>query len=107
MENKKPVNTVSDYVNDQDEKVRIKSALDLATLAADSEAAHRAFITHLFHHVTKQSTAAYGPENLNSLRGKFVDSSYNIQNLLVEITSTMALHHDDQEEPTMVAAPKN
>ena len=95
-DNKKPINTVSDYVNEKDEKVRVESARDLAQLAVESEAAHRAFITHLFHHLTKQSTAAYGEDTLNQLREKFVESGYNIQSLFVEITVSTALHHEEE-----------
>ncbi len=90
-DNKKPVNTVSDYLNARDEKVRVGNALDLARLAVGNEAAHRAFITHLFHHITKQSTDAYGADTLDSLRGQFVDSGYHIQSLLVDITTQTAL----------------
>lgn len=96
-DNKKPINTVSDYVNDQDEQIRVESARDLAKLAVESEAAHRAFITHLFHHLTKQSTEAYGGEALDLLRGTFVDSGYNMQNLIVEIATVAALHHEEDE----------
>jgi hypothetical protein len=62
----------------------------------ESKAAHRAFITHLFHHLTKQSTAAYGEDTLDRLRGKFVESGYNIQSLFVEITVSTALHHEEE-----------
>jgi hypothetical protein len=94
-DNKKPVNTVSDYVNDKDEKVRVSSARDLANLAVGSEAAHRAFISHLFHHLTTQSTDAYGSGTLDSLRGKFADSSYNTRDLIVEIATAAALHQPE------------
>lgn len=92
-DNKKPINTVSDYLDDKNEKVRIENAQDLARLAVKSESAHRAFITHLFHHLTKQSTQAYGPKTLETLREKFVDSGYNMQMLTVEITSLAATRH--------------
>ncbi len=96
-DNKKPINTVSDYLTDNDQKVRITSARDLANLAVASKIAHRAFITHLVHHLTKQSTEAYGSGHLDSLREKFADSGYNIQSLLVEITSMAATHELDRK----------
>ena len=89
---------MSDYTNAKDEKVRISSARDLANLAAGSRTAHEAFITHLFHHFTKQSIAAYGPGTLESLRTKFTDSGYNIRRLLVELT-TLAAGHEARDEP--------
>ena len=98
-DNKKPVNTVSDYVDDKDERIRVESARDLAGIAVESEAAHRAFVTHLFHHITKQSTEAYGDRALDGLRGKFHESGYNMRNLIVEITTATALHHEQEEEP--------
>jgi hypothetical protein len=97
VDNNKPVNTVSDYVNYKEEKVRVQSAKDLATIAVGSEAAQWAFLTHLFHHFTKQSTAAYGPETLDQLRGKFVESGYNMAKLIVEITAATALHEGSAE----------
>ncbi len=97
-DNRKPVNTVSDYVNANDEMVRVASARDLSQLAVGSEAAHHAFITHLFHHLTKQSTEAYGPRTLDSLREKFVTSGYNMQELLVEMAILAATHHAPEKQ---------
>lgn len=91
-DNKKPVNTVSDYVNDRDQKVQVASASDLADLAVQSKAAHRAFVTHLFHHFINQSPAAYGEDVLEGLCEQFVDSSYNIQSLLVEMMVMTSRH---------------
>ena len=97
-DNEKPINPVSDYITEDEEKIRVSSARDLATLAAGSKTAHRAFITHLFHHFTKQSIDAYGPATLESLRAKFTESGYNIRELLVELTS-LATTHQAQDQP--------
>ena len=91
-DNERPINTVSNYTSEDEEKIRISSARDLANLAAGSKTAHRAFITHLFHHFTKQSIDAYGPGTLESLRAKFTESGYNIRSLLVELTALAASH---------------
>ena len=98
QDNKKPVNTVSDYTNAKDETVRISSARDLANLAAASRTAHQSFITHLFHHFTKQSIDAYGPRTLESLHTKFTESGYNIRGLLVELT-VLAASHQAEDKP--------
>ena len=98
QDNRKPVNTVTDYIDEKDEKVHITSARDFATLAAGSKAAHRAFITHLFHHFTKQSINAYGPGTLESLRAKFTESGYNTQSLLIECTA-LAVSHQAEDKP--------
>ena len=100
-ENSRPINTVSDYVDDHDESQRVESAGDLAELALGSRAAHRAFVTHLFHHVTKQSTAAYGEDTLEILCGKFTESGYNIRELVVEILvrTALAVPALDSESP--------
>jgi len=52
---------------------------------ADNPSGHRAFIRHLFNHVVKQQTLAYGPKVLDELQQKFSASGCNIQGLLLEI----------------------
>ena len=101
-DNRKPVNTVSDYLTGDEQEVRISSARDLARLAIESEAAHEAFLAHLFHHIVKQTPEAYGPHTLESLRGKFAESRYNIRGLIVEIVMRAAMYSD--KVPTVAAA---
>ena len=58
---------------------------------AESDDAHRAFVSRAFQHFVKQPVAAYGPEKLDELTEKFKNSGYNIRALLVEIAVIAAM----------------
>ena len=88
----KPVDTASDYTTHDDAQVRIKSIADVARIAADSPAGHRAFVTHLFHHLVRRPARADGPDTLESLVKRFASSNYNIQELVVHIATLTASH---------------
>ncbi len=75
---------------------RSRRARDIADHAATSPAAHRAFITALFHHAVKQPTAAYGTDTLENLRESFLSSGFHIRELLANIATTTALQPNDQ-----------
>ena len=90
-EKNKPINTESDYITDDDRKVRIKGAQDLAQLAIESPGAHRAFIKHLFHHLIQQPVPAYGYSTMDRLHESFKTTNFNMRQLIVDITTTTAL----------------
>jgi len=90
-EKNKPINTESDYITDDDRKVRIKGAQDLARLAVESPGAHRAFIKHLFHHLIQQPVPAYGYSTMDRLHESFKTTNFNMRQLIVDITTTTAL----------------
>ena len=52
---------------------------------ANNPAGHRAFIRHLFNHLIKQPTPAYGQNIVEKLQQNFAASGCNIQKLLAEI----------------------
>jgi hypothetical protein len=91
-EGDRAIDAVSDYTTDDGETVRLTGARDLAQFAAGSEQAQNAFIEQLFNQIVKQPMLAYGPHVLNHLRQSFIDSGFNVKNLLVEIASIAALH---------------
>ena len=91
-DNSKSVDTSTRYVNEDESEVPIDNIHDIATMAAGSRLAHEAFITHLFHHFTKQSINAYGPDTKATLYTKFAKSGYNIRSLLVELTKVVVSH---------------
>ena len=91
-ENEKRINSKSDYVTLDGDTIALANARDIATHAAKSPAAHRAFITALFHHTVKQPAAAYGYETVENLRQNFEQSGFHIRNLLASISSTTAIH---------------
>ncbi len=91
-DNNKPVNAVSDFLNDDGETIRFTGARDVADYAIRSPEAHRGFTRQLFQHVAKQPAPAYGPEVLENLRESFASSEFNIQKLIGEIAVLTALH---------------
>ena len=93
-DNQKKVDTKSAYTTLEGKTISLTSARDIAKHAAESPAAHRAFITALFHHAIKQPTAAYGADTLENLRQQFTKSEFHIRELLVNITATTALHQN-------------
>src|SRR3989441_3578063 len=91
-EGDRPMDAVSNYTADDGETIRLTGARDLAQFAAGSEQAQNAFIEQLFNQIVKQPMLAYGPNVLNHLRQSFIDSGFNVKKLLVDITTTSALH---------------
>jgi hypothetical protein len=90
-ENDKPVNPVSEYLTDEGQTVQLSGARDVAEFALASAQAQNAFIEQLFHHVVKQSLLAYGSDTLAKLRKAFVDSGFNLRQLLVDVATLSAL----------------
>lgn len=87
----KTIDATAEYTTDDGKVVKLSGARDIAEFAVRSEHAQNAFIEQLFHQTVKQPVRAYGADALVTLRRKFVESGYNIQNLLVEITTLAAL----------------
>ena len=96
-DNNQPVDAVSDYLNDDGETVHLAGARDVANFAIGSEQAQNGFIEQLFHHLVKQPMLAYGLETPKSWRESFVNSGYNMQNLIVEIVTIAAEQRTSQK----------
>ncbi|MSU25103.1 MAG: DUF1592 domain-containing protein [Opitutus sp.] len=90
-ENGRPIDAASDYVVDENEKMRFGSARDVAEFAIASEHANHAFIEQLFHHLVKQPLMAYGPDTIVDLRNSFIASGYNLKKLMADIATLSAL----------------
>jgi hypothetical protein len=84
MDNNKPINTASDYPDDNGGTIRIASPKDIAAFAIGSESATKTFIKHLFHHTNKQPLAAFGKDTEKILVQKFAERNYNVRDILVE-----------------------
>jgi hypothetical protein len=84
-DNNKPVNPVGEFADDQGQKVHLSGPRDIVNYVADNPAGHRAFIRHLFHHLVKQQTSAYGVKVLDDLQRDFAANGCHIQKLLGEI----------------------
>ena len=92
----KPIDASADYTTDDGKVVRLNGARDIAEFAVTSEHAQNAFVEQLFHQVVKQPLRAYGPGVQARLRDSFIASGYNIQKLLVDISTLSALHGLDK-----------
>src|SRR5439155_20798214 len=86
------IDPVRNYTTEDGETVRLTGARDLAQFAAGSEQAQNAFIEQLFNQIVKQPMLAYGSDVLNHLRQSFVESSFNVRKLLLDIATLSALH---------------
>lgn len=84
QDNGKPINTVSDFIDDSGETITLGNAADVANFAIGSESARQSFIRHLFHHIVKQPVAANRPDGMEMLQRKFEDSGFKIRDLVIE-----------------------
>lgn len=91
MDQEKPVDAKSDFESDGG-VVSFTGARDVAEYAAQDETSQKGFLEHLFHHLIKQSSRAYGDETINDLRNEFARSEFNIQKMIVEINVLAASH---------------
>jgi hypothetical protein len=91
-EHDRPIDSVSEYIADDGQKIRLTGAHDIAEYAISSEQAQNGFVEQMFHHVVKQPLLAYGADTLSHLRQTFVASDFNMQKLLVEIATISAGH---------------
>lgn len=103
-DNNKPINTASEYPDDNGGTIRIASPKDIANFAISSESSRKTFIRHLFHHTNKQPLAAYGSDTEQKLVQKFTDSGFNIQQLLLESALLSATHGLDNPPPKETAS---
>lgn len=90
-EGTKKVDASGIYTNRDGEEVTFQNAQAVARYLAESDDAHRAFVSRAFQHFVKQPVAAYGPNKLDELTNKFKESGFNIRSLLVEIAVIAAM----------------
>ena len=90
VDNDKPVDTKSEFTDDDGGTMELKSARDVAAFAADSKAAQGAFVKQLFHHVVKQGEASYGLDTRERLRLEFEKNGFNVRELVASIAVTAA-----------------
>ena len=95
QDNGKAVDAVAEYVTDDGKTIKVDGPRDVAEYAATNEEAHRAFIEQLFHQIVKQPILAYGPKVMDQLRQSFAASGFNIQQLLVDISTVASLRDAD------------
>lgn len=89
-ERNKPIESTGGYLSRSDTSVPFQGVGDLASYLAGSDDSHRAFVNRAFQYMVKQPAGAFGPTVLDELTAKFVQSGYNIRQLLVEIAMVAA-----------------
>lgn len=104
VDNKKPVNPVTEFAPDEGPAVRFHGARDIVNHVVNNPAGHAAFIRQLFHHTVKQAIPAYGQDKLDWLQENFAKNGCHIQNLLAEIVYLAVLK--DVPAPPPPAPPK-
>ncbi len=85
MEKGRPIDSSGEYVSTSGELVKMDRPRQLAEFMASSRDAQRGFVMRAFQYFVKQPVAAYGPDALDELTQKFIDSQFNIKQLIVEI----------------------
>jgi hypothetical protein len=90
-EKDRPIDATGAYETPSGESLPFTGARGLATLLADSEEVHAAFVEQLFHHLVKQPIRAFGPGVAADLRRSFAEHEFSIRRLAVEILATSAL----------------
>ncbi len=83
------------YANRSGDSVTFNGARELAQFLAASNDVHTAFVKQLFHHTTKESIHAYGPQTVTRLTHTFVESGFDVRKLLIEIATASALRPRD------------
>ncbi len=87
----RPIDATGVYETPSGGSVPFSGARQLATLLADSDETHKAFVEELFHNVVKQPIRAFGPRELPNLQRSFAENGFNIRKLIVEIMASTAL----------------
>jgi hypothetical protein len=91
----KPIDATGGYTSRDETEVRFQDAAELADFLANSSDAHRSFVNRAFQHYVKQAPAALGVSTLDDLTAKFVDSGFNVKELIVEIAVVSSLSSGD------------
>jgi hypothetical protein len=84
-EKQRPIDASGMYIDRNGQEIKFDGPKELAAYLVSSNDCHRAFVENAFEFFVKQPIAAYGSDRLVQLTQTFVDSGYNIRNLIVEI----------------------
>ncbi len=87
----KPIDATGTFETRAGEFLPYSGARELATLLAESEETHTAFVQQLFHHMVKQPIPAYGISEAANLRRSFQEHKFNIRRLMVDIIADSSL----------------
>ncbi len=98
QDNKKDVDASGSYVDREGKKIAFADARQLADYLAGSRDCHRSFVEAAFEHFVKQPIAAFGKDAHEELTQKFIDSGFNIRDLVVEIAVLAASHPTEKNK---------
>lgn len=94
IERNKSIDASGHYVNREGVDVQFVGASDLARYLANSTDAHQAFVRRAFQYLVKQPPAAFGPDTLDQLTRRFIESQFSIRQLVIEIAVLAANNPD-------------
>lgn len=80
-----PIDATGNYIDRLGQRIEFAGAADLTSYLAVSDDVVAAFIKRLFLHFVKHPVGAYGENRLDELQTSFLESGYNVQELLVEM----------------------
>lgn len=86
----KLIDTVSDFLDIDGESIRLAGGPDVGEYAAANRLAQLGFIDQMFHHLTKNPAAAYGPETRRQLLDYFRENHFDIRLLVKKIVTIAA-----------------
>ena len=104
FEKSKPIDSGGQYEDPIGSVANYQGARALATLIADSDETHAAFVDQLFHYMVKQPIRAHGPRTRLTLKEGFEGSKFNVRKLIVAIAATSALPPKPESTTTSVSA---
>jgi Protein of unknown function (DUF1588)/PA14 domain/Protein of unknown function (DUF1592)/Cytochrome C oxidase, cbb3-type, subunit III len=90
IERNKPIDPNGHYTNRSGQEIQFANALELAQYLATANDSHQAFVRRAFQHFVKQPPAAFGDDALERLTQRFVESQFNIRQLIIEIAVVAA-----------------
>ncbi len=90
-DNGRPIDSTGSFEQESGETLTFAGPPELAVFLAGSEAAHRAFVLGLFHHLVQQPVLAYGLDVPERLRRAFAADRFNVRKLVARIAVSGAL----------------
>ena len=95
------------YVTENDDTIELTGARDLAEYLVENPKVQQHFVEQLFKHLTNNPPEAYGQDTLARLHASFVQSEFNIQKLILNISKLVALKGTDGEDSLKLVLPNS
>ena len=105
-EKSKPIESSSTYLSEDGETIQLSGAESLGEYLVNNPKVQKEFIEQLFKHLTNNPPEAYGTETLPALHQAFVQSEFNIQKLILNISKMAALEGTAGEGSLKLVSPQ-